>query len=224
MTDDLKTVRKAITDGRIFLGIELGSTRIKSVLIDEDYKPVASGGYGWENQLENGIWTYNLEDAWIGLRASFQDLNRAIEAKYGILLEKVGAIGISGMMVGYLVFDRENHQLVPFRTWRNTITEDASRRLTDLFKFNIPQRWSIAHLYQSMLNGESHVKDIAFLTTLAGYIHWQMTGEKVVALGDASGILPVDQHTCDYDARMVEQFNQLLPDFDISWKLRDILP
>jgi sugar (pentulose or hexulose) kinase len=224
MTDDQKNIKSAIIEGKTFLGIELGSTRIKSVLIDEDYKPVASGGYGWENRLENGIWTYNLEDAWIGLRASFQDLNRAVEAKYGILLEKVGAIGISGMMVGYLVFDRDGRQLTPFRTWRNTITEEASRRLTDLFKFNIPQRWSIAHLYQSMLNGERHVKDIAFLTALAGYIHWQLTGEKVVALGDASGILPVDQRTCDYDARMVEQFNQLLPDFGISWKLPDILP
>ncbi|MBM3136776.1 MAG: ATPase [Chloroflexi bacterium] len=224
MTDEEQAIRNAITDGKTFLGIELGSTRIKSVLIDENHATIASGGYSWENRLENGIWTYDLEDAWTGLRASYQDLNRSIRARYDLELEKVSAIGISGMMVGYLVFDRDDRQLVPFRTWRNTITEEASHRLTDLFKFNIPQRWSIAHLYQAMLNGESHVKDIAFLTTLAGYIHWQLTGKKVVALGDASGILPINQQTCDYDARMVELFNELLPDFGISWKLRDILP
>ncbi len=224
MTDERQTIKNAIIDGRTFLGIELGSTRIKSVLIGEDHTTIATGGYSWENRLENGIWTYDLDDAWTGLRASYQDLNQAIQAEYGTPLEKVGAIGISGMMVGYLVFDRDGHQLAPFRTWRNTITEEASRRLTDLFKFNIPQRWSITHLYQAMLNDESHVKDIAFLTTLAGYIHWQLTGEKVVALGDASGILPIDQRTCDYDARMVKQFNELLPDFGISWKLLDVLP
>jgi sugar (pentulose or hexulose) kinase len=224
MTDERQNSRNAIIDGRTFLGIELGSTRIKAVLIGEDHATIAIGGYSWENRLENGIWTYNLEDAWTGLQASYQDLNHAVEAEYGIMLEKVSAIGISGMMVGYLVFDRENHQLVPFRTWRNTITEEASHRLTDLFKFNIPQRWSIAHLYQAMLNGEGHVRDIAFLTTLAGYIHWQLTDERVVGLGDASGILPVDQQTCDYDARMIALFNGLLSDNGISWNLGDILP
>lgn len=224
MADDQKAIKNAINDGRTFLGVELGSTRIKSVLIGEDYTPIASGGYGWENRLENGIWTYNLEDAWTGLRASYQDLNHAVQAQYSISLEKIGAIGISGMMVGYLVFDRDGHQLAPFRTWRNTITEEASHQLTNLFKFNIPQRWSIAHIYQAMLNGESHVKEIAYLTTLAGYIHWQLTGEKVIGVGDASGILPVDARTCDYDGRMVEQFNDLLPEYGISWQLLDILP
>jgi sugar (pentulose or hexulose) kinase len=224
MTDNQKTIKNAIIDGRTFLGIELGSTRIKAVLISEDYKPVAMGGYAWENRLENGIWTYDLEDAWTGLRASYQDLNRAVEAVYGISLEKVDAIGISGMMVGYLVFDKNGRQLAPFRTWRNTITEEASRRLTELFNFNIPQRWSIAHLYQAMLNGESHVTDVAYLTTLSGYIHWQLTGEKVIGIGDASGILPVDQKTRNYDLRMVEKFNNLLADYDIPWKLQEILP
>jgi sugar (pentulose or hexulose) kinase len=206
------------------LGIELGSTRIKAVLIGEDSAPIASGGFGWENKLINGIWTYDLADVWSGLRESYRSLCTAIQDKYGVPLRTFGAMGISGMMVGYLVFDQQGRQLVPFRTWRNSITEEASKALTRLFHFNIPQRWSIAHLYQAMLNHESHVNDIAMLTTLSGYVHHKLTGWNVVGVGEASGILPVDEKSCDYNERMVGQFSELLAPASIPWKLRDILP
>jgi sugar (pentulose or hexulose) kinase len=224
MDTDQQTVRGAIEQGRTFLGIELGSTRIKAVLIGEDYVPIASGGYGWENKLENGIWTYDLEDVWAGLRESFSSLSQAVKDAYGVSLRTCNAMGISGMMVGYLVFDQDDRQLIPFRTWRNTITSEASKALTELFRFNLPQRWSIAHLYQAMLNGESHVNDIALMTTLSGYVHRKLTGWNVVGVGEASGILPVDEKTCDYNERMVEQFNNLLAEHGIPWKLRDVLP
>jgi sugar (pentulose or hexulose) kinase len=219
-----QAVRDAIEQGRTFLGIELGSTRIKAVLIGEDYAPIASGGFGWENKLENGIWTYDMEDVWNGLRESFRSLSQAVKDRYDVSLRMFSAIGISGMMVGYLVFDKDDRQLVPFRTWRNTITGEASKALTELFRFNIPQRWSIAHLYQAMLNGESHVNDIAMMTTLSGYVHSKLTGWNVVGVGEASGILPVDEMTCDYNERMAEQFNSLLAEHGIPWKLRDVLP
>ena len=217
-------MKQAIEQGKTILGIELGSTRIKSVLIGEDFAPIASGGYDWENKLENGIWTYDLPDVWTGLQASFRSLREAVERDYGCPLSKVGAIGISGMMVGYLVFDKDEHLLTPFRTWRNNMTLEASEQLTELFEFNIPQRWSIAHLYQCMLDGDEHVRDIAFLTTLSGYVHYKLTGKKVVGIDDASGILPIDSDTCDYDAHMVERFNGLLEKEAIPWTLRDILP
>jgi len=224
MDTDQLAIRDAIEQGRTFLGIELGSTRIKAVLIGEDYAPIASGGYGWENKLENGIWTYDLEDVWTGLRESFHSLSQAVKDAYDVSLRTTGAIGISGMMVGYLVFAQDGRQLVPFRTWRNTITGEASKALTELFRFNLPQRWSIAHLYQAMLNGESHVNDIAMMTTLSGYVHHKLTGWNVVGVGEASGILPVDEKTCDYSERMVEQFNGLLAEHEVPWKLRDVLP
>jgi sugar (pentulose or hexulose) kinase len=219
-----QAVKQAISDGKVSLGIELGSTRIKAVLIDENYAPIASGSYDWENRLENGIWTYSLEDVWLGLQASFRNLADEVKGRYGTPLDTVGAIGISAMMHGYLVFDKAGNQLVPFRTWRNTITEKAAAELTEKFQFNIPQRWNIAHLYQAILNKEAHVKDIAFLTTLAGYVHWKLTGKKVLGVGDASGVFPIDSTVNDYDERMAGQFNKLIGGRGFGWKLGDILP
>ncbi len=201
------------------LGIELGSTRIKAVLIDEHHVPIASGDYEWENQLVDGIWTYSMDAVHTGLQTCFSRLRADVKEKYGVELTTVGAIGVSAMMHGYLPFDKDGRQLAEFRTWRNTITGEAAEKLTALFGFNIPQRWSIAHLYQAILNHEEHVKDIAFLTTLAGYIHWQLTGEKLVGVGEASGILPVDSETLDYDEGMVQKFNALT-----GLSLRGILP
>ena len=181
------------------LGIELGSTRFKAVLIDQRHIPIAQGDHEWENQLVNGIWTYSMEAVHSGLQHCFANLKADVKAKFGQELSTVGAIGVSAMMHGYLPFDKDGRQLAEFRTWRNTITGPAAEELTALFGFNIPQRWSIAHLYQAILNGEEHVKDIAFLTTLAGYIHWQLTGEKVMGVGEASGMFPIDSRKLDYD-------------------------
>ena len=191
------------------LGIELGSTRIKAVLIDENHIPVASGDFEWENQLVNGIWTYSMEAVHNGLRSCFAALKEDLKDEFGIELTTVGAIGISAMMHGYLPFDKNGRQLAEFRTWRNTITGEAAEKLTALFQFNIPQRWSIAHLYQAVLNGEEHVADIAFLTTLAGYIHWQLTGEKVMGIGEASGMFPIDSEKLDYNQEMISSFEAL---------------
>ena len=201
------------------LGIELGSTRIKAVLIDESHIPVASGDYEWENQLVNGLWTYSMDDVHTGLRRCFSALKADVKAKYGLELTTAGALGVSGMMHGYLPFDNQGRQLAEFRTWRNTVTGPAAAKLTELFGFNIPQRWSIAHLYQAILNGEEHVKDIAYLTTLAGYIHWRLTGEKVMGVGEASGMFPIDSARLDYDEAMVRKFNALT-----GMDLRAVLP
>ena len=201
------------------LGIELGSTRIKAVLIDDKHLPIASGDYEWENQLVNGIWTYSMEAVHTGLRACFAALKADLKEEFGVELTTVGAIGVSAMMHGYLPFDKDGKQLAEFRTWRNTITGEAAEKLTALFGFNIPQRWSIAHLYQAMLNGEEHVKDIAYLTTLAGYIHWKLTGQKVMGIGEASGMFPIDSETGDYDAVMLQKFLDLT-----GLDLRTILP
>ena len=216
--------KQAIAEGKTLLGIEFGSTRIKAVLTDLDHNPIAQGGHGWENRLDNGIWTYTLDDIWGGLQDCYAKLSADVEKQYGIKLTKVGAMGFSAMMHGYMAFDKEGTLLVPFRTWRNTITEEASEKLTDLFGYHIPQRWSIAHLYQAMLNGEEHVKDVTFFTTLAGYIHWQLTGEKVLGVGDASGMFPIDSSTCDYNEKMVAQFDELIAEKGFGFKLRDILP
>ena len=218
---DVKTL---ITEGKTLLGIEFGSTRIKAVLTDYEYNPLASGSHGWENRLDNGIWTYTLDDIWTGLQDCYGNLAKDVEKQYGVKLEKIGAMGFSAMMHGYMAFDKAGELLVPFRTWRNTITEKASDELTELFGYHIPQRWSIAHLYQAMLNGEEHVKNVDFFTTLAGYIHWQLTGEKVLGVGDASGMFPIDSATCDYNEKMVEQFDKLIAEKGFSFKLRDILP
>jgi len=221
---DQNHTQKTIESGKTVLGIEFGSTRIKAVLIGEDHKPLASGSYEWENKHENGVWTYSIEDVWAGLQESYRNLVKEVSEKYGAPLKTVGAIGFSGMMHGYMAFDKDGNLLVPFRTWRNTITGQASEQLTELFQFNIPQRWSIAHLYQAILNKESHVKDISHLTTLAGYVHWKLTGQKVMGIGEASGMFPIDSKTNDYDAGRIEQFNGLLKAENISWTLQDILP
>ena len=216
-----------IKDGKGVLGMELGSTRIKAVLIASDYSPLASGGYGWENTLENGVWTYPLDEVWKGIASCFADLKENVIKEYGVELESFAVGGFSAMMHGYLVFDKEDNLLSPFRTWRNNITEEASRKLTELFSYPIPQRWSIAHLYQSILNGDSHVSDISYMTTLAGYVHWKLTGKKVLGVGDASGMFPVDVETRDFHRGRLVQFDEKIkntPGINISWKLKDILP
>lgn len=217
-------IKEKIEAGRTALGIELGSTRIKAVLIDDQHNPIASGDHIWENRLENGIWTYSLQDIRTGLQDSYASMAKDVKEKYGVALSKIGAIGFSAMMHGYMAFDAQDELLVPFRTWRNGITGEASEKLTELFQYNIPQRWSIAHLYQAILNEEEHVKDITFITTLSGYIHWKLTGEKVLGTGDASGMFPIDPAAKDYDQSMIDQFDALVADRHFSWKLRDILP
>lgn len=213
-----------IAAGNTVLGIELGSTRIKAVLNDEKNNPIASGSHDWENRLENGIWTYSLEDIWTGLQDCFRDLVRDVKEQYGVVLTRLGALGISGMMHGYMAFDSQGQLLVPFRTWRNNITGEAARKLSELFQYNIPQRWTAAHLYQAMLNGEEHVKDVSFVTTLAGYIHWRLTGEKVLGIGEASGVFPIDSQQKDYRQDMVEKFDVLAEEMGYSWKFRQIFP
>ena len=217
-------VKDWLEQGKGILGIEFGSTRIKAVLIGEHHEPVASGSFGWENRLEDGVWTYRQDDIWNGLQQCYKNLQEDVQNKYGIVLKKFASIGFSAMMHGYLAFDAQNTLLVPFRTWRNTMTEQAAEDLTKQFAFNIPQRWSIAHLYQAILNKEEHVADISYITTLAGYVHWMLTGEKVLGVGDASGMFPIDSETIDYDVTMLEQFEALVADKQYGWKLQDILP
>jgi len=216
--------QQAIEGGMTSLGVEFGSTRIKAVLIGPDNTPIALGSYDWENGYENGVWTYRLEDVWSGLQESFRQVSRGVHEQYDTPLQTVGAVGVSAMMHGYLAFDRNANLLVPFRTWRNTITGQAAAKLTKLFQFNIPQRWSIAHLYQAIVNREPHVADINYLTTLAGYVHWKLTGQKVLGIGDASGMFPIDSTTYDYDAQMLELFNERLEVTKQPWKLQEILP
>lgn len=216
-----ETAKEAIKAGKAVLGIEFGSTRIKAVLVDVSHTPIAMGTYDWENRLENNIWTYSLEDIWKGLQGCYKSLADDVEAKYGEKLTTLGALGFSGMMHGYMPFNAEGELLVPFRTWRNTMTEEACKKLIPVFHFNIPQRWSIAHLYQAILSGEEHVKDIAFFTTLAGYIHWKLSGEKVLGIGEAAGMFPIDSTIMDFDQKMLDQFDGL---HNFDWKIRDILP
>lgn len=224
MSMDKNAAAKAIESGKTALGIEFGSTRIKAVLVGEDNAPVASGAHEWENRYENGIWTYTLEDIWGGLQDCYQQLAADVKAQYGITLKKIGAIGFSAMMHGYMAFNKQGELLVPFRTWRNSITEEASEKLTELFQYNIPQRWSIAHLYQAILNQEAHVPEIDFITTLDGYIHWKLTGERTLGVGEASGMFPIDPETKDYRRDMVEKFEALIADKKYPWKLSEILP
>lgn len=216
-------VGSAIQTGKTALGIELGSTKIKAVLLTGGFTPVASGSHDWESSYENGIWTYSLDAVWNGLRDCYHDLADHVRSQYGLELTKIGCIGLSAMMHGYLPFDRDGRLLVPFRTWQNTITGAASSELSKLFRFNVPQRWSISHLYQAVLNGEDHVKDISFLTTLSGYVHWKLTGRKVLGIGDASGMFPIDSKTNDYDAGMIEAFQGLISS-RYPWKLKELLP
>ena len=213
-----------IQNGKAILGIEFGSTRIKSVLIDSNHEVLASGSHEWENDYVDGIWTYSEEAIISGLQSSYADLKKDVFSRYQVKLHKIAGLGISAMMHGYLPFDSSMHLLVPFRTWRNTITGQAAKELTELFSFNMPQRWSLSHLYQAILNNEPHVKDIAFLTTLAGWIQFLLTGEKVLGVGDASGMMPIDSDTCTYDASMVSAFDKLVAGRNYPWKLSDILP
>lgn len=216
--------KQLILEGKTSLGIEFGSTRIKAVLIDAKGTPLAAGSYEWENQLIDGIWTYAMEDVWKGLQDCYQDLLADVKKQYDVEITKFGSIGFSAMMHGYLAFDKEDNLLVPFRTWRNTITEEAATALTKEFNYNIPQRWSISHLYQAILNKEEHVKDVAFFTTLAGYVHWKLTGKKVLGVGDASGMFPIDITTGNYDQTMIDKFDVLVSGEGFAWKLADILP
>ena len=219
----LKT-KRAILEGKTSLGIELGSTRIKAVLVDDNGKPLANGNFEWENQLVDGVWTYDLNEVMRGLSESYKNLANNVKAAYGLPLTRVGSMGVSAMMHGYLVFDKNDKQLVVFRTWRNTMTGEAAEKLTELFQYNIPQRWSIAHLYQAVLNREEHVKNIKFITTLAGYVHWMLTGEKVLGIGDASGMFPIDSNTNDYNERMITIFDELVKEEKFPWRLRELLP
>ena len=223
MSREMCMIKEDIMNAKTALGIEFGSTRIKAVLIDSEHAPVASGSHEWENRLENGIWTYTLEDVWTGLQDAYSNLAADVKAQYGVTLQKVGAIGFSAMMHGYMAFNGAGELLVPFRTWRNTMTGEAAEKLFSLFDYNIPQRWSIAHLYQAILNGEEHVPEITFFTTLAGYIHWQLSGEKVLGVGEASGMFPIDIHTRNFDQEMIAKFDRLV-DGKYPWKLEEILP
>ena len=220
----MNDIARFVSEGKASLGIEFGSTRIKAVLVGPDFAPVAQGAFDWENRLEDGIWTYHDDEIWSGLQAAYAALAADVRAKLGVRLERLAAIGFSAMMHGYLAFGADGKLLVPFRTWRNTITGDAADELSKLFSFNVPQRWSIAHLHQAVRNGEAHVPQVRFLTTLAGYVHWKLTGRKVLGVGDASGVFPVDDATLDYDSRMVEAYDALVAPRGLPWKLRDLLP
>ncbi|MBR5932492.1 MAG: ATPase [Treponema sp.] len=217
-------IRDFIENGNAVLGLEFGSTRIKAVLIDEQSKPIASGAFDWENSLDNGIWTYSIEEIHNGLATCYANLKKDVKEKFGVTLKKLKAMGISAMMHGYLAFDKDDNLLVPFRTWRNTITGEASEKLSSLFNYPIPERWSISHLYQAMLNKEEHVKNVAFFTTLAGYVHWKLTGKKVLGVGDASGMFPIDIHSKNYNEKMLSQFDELIKPFNFDFKLKDLLP
>ena len=217
-------IKNMIEQGQTAIGIELGSTRIKAVMTGKDHFPIASGSYDWENSYVDNIWTYSLEDIWKGLQTSYQNLVEDVRQQYGVTITKTSGIGISAMMHGYMVFDQKDQQLVPFRTWRNNITGQASAELAKRFNHPIPQRWSIAHLYQAILNGEEHVADIAYMTTLAGYLHWQLTGEKVLGVGEASGMFPIDISTGHFNKQMITQFNDLVADKGYGWQLEQLLP
>ena len=218
------SAKTIIESGKAILGIEFGSTRIKAVLIDTDNNPIAQGSFEWENQLVDGLWTYSIDTIWKGLQDCYADLRKNVKAEYDCEIKQLAAIGISAMMHGYMAFGKDENILVPFRTWRNTNTAKAAAELSELFHFNIPLRWSISHVYQAILNGEDHINKIDFLTTLAGYIHWQLTGKKVLGVGDASGMLPIDSNTNNYDAEMVAKFDKLIEPKNLGWKILDILP
>jgi len=216
--------KKTIETGQAVMGLELGSTRIKAVLIDRDHKPIAQGDHEWENQLVDGLWTYSVEAIWNGLQDCYANLRKDVMQRYGTEIESLASIGISAMMHGYLAFDSEGILLAPFRTWRNTNTGAAAKVLSDLFNFNMPLRWSLSHLYQCILDKEEHVGDIDFMTTLSGYIHWSLTGRKVLGVGDASGMMPIDPGTCDFDEKRIAAFDSLVAPEGYPWKLREILP
>ncbi|MGC9929425.1 xylulokinase [Priestia aryabhattai] len=219
-----ESIKQAIAKGKTSLGIELGSTRIKAVLIDENFETIASGSYEWENLLEDGFWTYNLLDIITGLQSAYREMKQEVERSYGITIRTVGSIGVSAMMHGYMAFDKTGELLVPFRTWRNATTSAAAKELTEHFQFNIPERWSIAHLYQAIINQEKHLPRIDYMTTLSGYIHWLLTGSKALGIGDASGMFPIDERTQNYSDAMMKQFDELISYKGYPWQLSDILP
>lgn len=222
--DRITEGKKAITEGKTALGIELGSTRIKGVLIDFKGHVLAVGIYDWENSFVDNIWTYGLEEIHTGVRECYSSLRKAVEDTYGIVLQNIGAMGVSAMMHGYMALDKEGRQIAPFQTWRNTNTQKAADELTELFDFNIPLRWSVAHLYQRILDGEEHVKNLDYVSTLSGYIHWKLTGKRVIGIGDAAGMFPIDSEACGYDVCMADKFDKLIEPYGYSWKLRDIFP
>ncbi|MBZ5986609.1 xylulokinase [Leuconostoc gelidum] len=215
---------QAIKAGNIALGVEFGSTTVKAVLTTEDFKTIASGSYEWDNNFQDGLWTYAVADIWLGLQTAYANLQKQIHDNYSVAITSIKTMGFSAMMHGYLAFDKNNQLLVPFRTWRNAITGESASELTKLFNFNIPQRWSVAHLYQAILNQETHVKNIDFLTTLAGYVHWQLTDEKVIGIGDASGMFPIDEKTGTYNQLMLDQFSSLKSVQQYNWQIDNILP
>lgn len=224
MRNESNEIKNAIQLGKTTLGIELGSTRIKAVLIDSDNQPIASGNHDWENSYINQIWTYSLEDIWNGLQSCYASLVKDVREKYDAEITQIASIGLSGMMHGYMVFDKDENLLTPFRTWRNNITDQASKELASNFNYPIPQRWGISHLYQAILNNEEHVPKIAYMTTLSGYLHWQLTGQKVLGVGEASGAFPIDIETKKFNTHMFEIFDKLVFDKGFNWKLAEIMP
>ena len=223
-SDQVAAIAEKIRAGKTSLGIEFGSTRIKAVLIDDTYRTIASGDYGWASHLEHGLWSYTVEEIWKGLQSAYAEMAGDVEAAYGEKLTRIGHIGFSAMMHGYLAFDEAGELLVPFRTWQNTNTHEAHEKLSELFQYNIPERWSIAHLYQCVLDNEEHVSKVAFFTTLAGYVHWKLTGRKVLGVGDASGMFPIDPTTRTWETEFIRQFNKLPEVAAQPWKLEDLLP
>ncbi|MDQ0363189.1 xylulokinase [Breznakia pachnodae] len=220
----IEKIKEQIIEGEIVLGIELGSTRIKAVLIDVNHTPIAKGNYEWKSQYINDIFTYSLDDIWKGIQSCYKSLKDNVKEEYGVIIRKIASIGISGMMHGYMVFDKDDRLLVPFRTWQNTTTECASKKLTKLFDYKIPQRWCISHLYQAILNDENHVENINYMTTLSGYIHYKLTGNKVVGVGEASGMFPIDLDKKNYNNEMINAFDNLVKNHNYNWKIKDILP
>ena len=224
LDDRIALTAEKIRAGKTSLGIEFGSTRIKAVLIDDTYTTIAAGDYGWASHLEDGLWSYSQEEIWTGLQTAYAALAEDAENAYGEKLTRVGRIGFSAMMHGYLAFGKDGELLVPFRTWQNTNTSEAHEKLSELFQYNIPERWSIAHLYQAVLNNEEHIGKVDFFTTLAGYVHWKLTGKKVLGVGDASGMFPIDPTTHTYETEFIEKFNAIPEVAAQPWKLADLLP
>ncbi|WP_019640119.1 xylulokinase [Paenibacillus fonticola] len=219
-----QNMKQAIVRGETSLGIEFGSTRIKAVLIDYNFEKISSSSYEWENQLIDGYWTYDLNEVINGLQETYRQLKQEVENNYSVTLQKIGSIGCSAMMQGYIALDQAGELLVPFRTWRNATTGTAASELTEKFQFKIPERWSIAHLYQAILNDEEHVANIDYITTLSGYIHWVLTGSKALGLGDASGMFPIDESAQQYNEIMMKKFDDLIADKGYPWNLKNILP
>lgn len=220
----IEKIKKSIESGEIALGIELGSTRIKGILVDNNFNIVAQGDYLWENSLVDGIWTYSLDEIWKGVQSCYKSLKLDVKEKYGVTLKKINNMGFSAMMHGYIVLDKEDNMLVPFRTWRNTQQEEASHFLGELYNYPVPQRFSNSHIYQAILNDEQHINDIAFQTTLAGFVHYKLTGEKVLGVGEASGVFPIDLETKSFNMDYIERFNKVIADRGVTWKYQDILP